>query len=118
MTLPMTHEDEPARDSRPYPDPERSLAPRKPRTIGGAVYLGVLAATCAGLGLVALNRWRMGLAVMGGALLFGALARLAVPRSQAGMLGARPKVVDVLILAGLGAALVVLSQAIPNGPRF
>ena len=118
MTLPMIPEEETGRDSRPYPDPERSLAPRKPRTIGGAVFLGVLAATCGGLALVALNSFRLGLALMGGALLFGAFARLVIPSSKAGMLGARPKVVDVLILAGLGAALVILSAAIPNGPRF
>jgi len=114
----MVPEEDAPRDSRPYPDPEHSLAPRKPRTIGGAVYLGVLAATGAGLALVALDRFRLGLALMGGALLFGALARLVIPSSKAGMLGGRPKVVDALILVGLGAALVALSAAIPNGPRF
>ncbi len=112
----MSLGDEEQRDSRPFPDPEHSLTPRKPRTIGGAVYLGVLAATVVGLTLVVLNRWRLGLAVVGGALLCGALARLVIPKDNAGMLGMRPRVVDVLILTGLGAGLVVLSAIIPDQP--
>ncbi len=112
----MSLGEEPARDSRPYPDPEHSLAPRKPRTVGGVVYLGVLAVTLGGVTLVAFDRWRLGLAVVGGALLCGALARLVIPKANAGMLGMRPKLVDALIFAGLGAALVTLSRVIPNGP--
>ena len=36
-------------EGRPAPDPEHSLAPRKPRTLGGVVYLAVLAATVVGV---------------------------------------------------------------------
>lgn len=104
------------RDSRPFPDPEHSIAPRKPRTIGGAVYLAVLAATGAGLGLVAFGPWRLGLGVIGIALLFGALGRLVIPRGNAGMLGMRPKLVDVLALVVLGAGLIVLASVIPERP--
>ena len=102
--------------SRPFPDPEHSIAPRKPRTVGGVVYLGVLAATCAGLGLVAFGPWRLGLGVIGGSLITGALARLVIPRDNAGMLGMRPKLVDVLVLIVLGSGLVVLAAVIPNQP--
>ena len=112
----MSLGDEGARESRPFPDPEHSLAPRKPRTIGGAVFLGVLAATGVGLVLISANRWRLGLAVVGGALLWGALARLVVPKDNAGMLGVRPRAVDVLILTVLGGGLVVLSAVIPDQP--
>jgi hypothetical protein len=112
----MSLGDEGARGSRPFPDPEHSLTPRKPRTVGGAVYLAVLAATCAGLGLVALDRWQLGLTVIGVALLCGAFGRLVIPRDNAGMLGMRPKAVDVLILGGLGAALIVLASIIPIQP--
>ena len=112
----MSLEEEDPRDSRPYPDPEHSLAPRKPRTVGGVVFLAVLAATGAGLTLVAIDRWRLGLTVIGGALLCGALARLVIPKSNAGMLGMRPRLIDVLILTGLGAGLVVLSAVIPDQP--
>ena len=112
----MSSED--SRDSRPFPDPEHSITPRKPRTVGGAVYLAVLAATGAGLGLVALDRWRLGLGVIGVALMCGAVARLVIPRHSAGMLGMRPRLVDVLILAGLGAGLVVLAAVIPEQPAL
>ena len=104
--------------SRPFPDPEHSIAPRKPRTVGGVVYLAVLAATCAGLLLVAIGPWRLGLGVIGGALLVGALLRLVIPGDSAGMLGMRPKVVDVLVLLVLGAGLVVLAGVIPDQPRL
>jgi hypothetical protein len=112
----MSLGDEGARESRPFPDPEHSLAPRKPRTIGGAVFLGVLAATGAGLVLIGVDRWRLGLAIIGGALLGGALARLVIPKGNAGMLGMRPRAVDVLILTVLGTGLVVLSVVIPDQP--
>ena len=112
----MSLGEEGARDSRPFPDPEHSLAPRKPRTVGGAVYLAVLAATGGGLALVALDRWRLGLGVIGVALLCGALGRLVIPSSSAGMLGMRPKLVDVLALVLLGTGLVVLASVIPERP--
>lgn len=113
----MTPE-ESARASRPYPDPDHSLAPRKPRTVGGVVYLVVLAGTAVGLALVAFDGWRLGLAVIGASLLAGALARLVIPHANAGMLGMRPKVVDVPVLVVLGTALMVLAQVIPNQPRL
>lgn len=106
------------RDSRPFPDPEHSLAPRKPRTIGGAAYLVVLAATAAGLALLAFSRWRLGLSVVGGALLWGALARLVIPDRSSGMLGMRPKLVDVLVMGAIGAGLVVLAAVIPDQPAL
>jgi hypothetical protein len=112
----MSPGEESYRDSRPFPDPEHSIAPRKPRTVGGAVYLTVLAATVGGLGLVALDRWRLGLGVIGVALLCGALGRLVVPKDNAGMLGMRPRVVDVLALVLLGGGLVVLASVIPEQP--
>lgn len=106
----------PERESRPFPDPERSITPRKPRTVGGGVYLAVLGATGSGLGLVVLDRWRVGLAVVGGALIVGALGRLVIRKDSAGMLGIRAKPVDVLTLAALGVGLVVLSLVIPDQP--
>ena len=104
------------RDSRPFPDPEHSLAPRKPRTIGGAAYLVVLAGTCAGLGLVALSQWQAGLTVIGCALLFGALAGLVIRNDRAGMLGMRRRVVDVIARGALGPGLVVRAGITPVRP--
>ncbi len=108
-------EEDPGR-VRPLPQPEHSLAPRKPRTVGGMVYLAVLTTTMVGLALVVLDRWRFGLTLMGVALLLGAAGRLVVPQSQAGMLGIRRKAVDVLTLTVLGGALVVLAAVIPDQP--
>jgi hypothetical protein len=104
----------PADAHRPFPDPEHSLAPRKPRTLGGAVFLAVLGVVAAGLGMVVLDRWREGLVVVGGALVCGAVARLLIPNSNAGMLGIRRKLVDVLTLTVLGSALLVLAAVIPE----
>ena len=107
--------DEPAPDEphRPFPDPEHSIAPRKPRTVGGLAFLLVLFGTAVGLGLVVLGPWRTGLTVMGAVLLGGALARLIIPNHDAGMLGVRRKLVDVASLAAAGGALVVLAVVIP-----
>jgi hypothetical protein len=101
-------------DSRPYPQPEHSLAPRKPRTVGGVVYLGVLVATIVGVVVVALGEWRAGLTTIGVAVLVGGVARLLLPDASAGMLGIRRKLIDVLTLLALGGALVVLAAVIPD----
>jgi hypothetical protein len=102
---------------RPYPDPEHhSLAPRKPRTVGGAVYLVVLAATLVGLVVVVVDEWRTGLGIIGAASVVGGLARLVVPNDHAGMLGIRRKLIDVLTMVGAGGALVLLAVVIPDGP--
>ncbi len=113
----MTVEPGPFREERrPYPDPEHSLAPRRPRTFGGFVYLGVLALAVLGLVLVVLGPFRAGLGVMGGGMLLGALARLAIPGDRAGMLGIRRKLVDVSTLLLLGGGLILLAVVIPDTP--
>jgi multisubunit Na+/H+ antiporter MnhB subunit len=101
---------------RPFPDPEHSLTPRKPRTLGGAVYLLVLIVTGAGLALVLLDEWRSGLSVVGGAMVAGGVGRLVISDQNAGMLGLRRKLVDVATLVLLGAALLVLAAVIPDRP--
>lgn len=101
---------------RPFPDPEHSIAPRKPRTVGGAAFLLVLFGTAAGLAMIVFGPWRQGLAVIGGVLLLGAFARLVIPNDDAGMLGVRRKLFDVASLAVLGTALVVLAVVIPPPP--
>ena len=106
----------PEEDHRPYPDPSHDITPRKPRTVGGALYLVMLAATAAALVLIALDRWRTGLALLGGALLVGAVARLVLPQHQAGMMGIRRKLVDVTTLLALGGAVTVLAFLIPGRP--
>ncbi|HET6561499.1 MAG TPA: DUF3017 domain-containing protein [Marmoricola sp.] len=111
----MTTVPGPEEEGRPVP--EHSIAPRKPRTLGGVVYLVVLGVTALGIGVVLLDRWRTGLTVFGGALLCGALARVMIREDNAGMLGIRRKTVDVATLVVLGSGLVVLAAVIPDQPR-
>ena len=101
---------------RPFPDPEHSIAPRKPRTVGGMVYLIVLAATLLGIALVVLDQWRLGLTVVSGALGVAAVVRLLLPEEAAGMLKVRRRLVDVAVLASLGIGLAILSAVIRGRP--
>ena len=109
---PQQHEPEQPPEHQPEHRPEHSLAPRKPRTLGGLVYLAVLAATLTGVAVVTAGRARAGLQLIGAALLCGALARLVLPEQEAGMLGVRRKLVDVTTMLGLGVGLVVLAALI------
>ena len=106
------HGEEPDRPRRPLPQPEHSIAPRKPRTAGGVVFLAVMATTLLGVAVVVAGRVQTGLSTAGGAFLVGALARLLLPGSQAGMLGVRRKLIDVTTLVLLGAGLIVVGALI------
>lgn len=86
---------------------------KRPQTLGGAVYLCVLAATVVGLGLVFAGAWRTGLSWIGVALLFAAGTRLALSERSAGMLRVRRKWSDVLVLTLAGIALIVLAIVVP-----
>ena len=88
---------------------------RVPSTLGGMVYLIVVATSAVGLIVVAFGPWRRGVGVIGAALLFGALMRAVLPGNNAGMLRVRRnRWADVLMLGGVGAALIVLASVIPN----
>lgn len=99
-------------DIRPPEEPPR----RYPSTIGGALYLVVLAGLGLGLSLAVLVDWRVGVRWMAAALIFAAVCRLLLPHRQAGMLAVRNRTVDVALLVGVGAALVFLAGSIPNQP--
>ena len=89
---------------------------RYPSTIGGAFYLLVLGVSAVGLGVVTQGDWRLGVRWIGAALVLAAVARLVLPTRQAGMLAVRRRTVDVVILAGVGVAMLFLSASIPNQP--
>lgn len=95
----------------PEPPPRRY-----PSTVGGALYLLVMMALMVGLVLTAVEDWRLGVRWMAGSLLFAAACRLLLPTRQAGMLAVRHRVVDVLLLVGVGGALIFLAGSIPNQP--
>jgi multisubunit Na+/H+ antiporter MnhB subunit len=87
---------------------------RRPQTLGGTVYLLVLAAALVGLGIVLAGAWRTGVGWIGTGLLVAALARLVLAEQAAGMLRVRRKWSDVLMLSVAGVALLVLSVVVPN----
>jgi hypothetical protein len=89
---------------------------RYPSTIGGMFYLLVLATVAVGITIAALDEWRTGMRVMGGALVLAALARLVLRARDAGMLAVRHKVLDAVILLVLGALLIFLAGSIPDQP--
>jgi len=99
------------------PPPEDPDEPRRyPSTIGGAFYLLVLGVVAAALVIVALDQWRIGMRLMGGALIFAAAVRLVLRRRDAGMLAVRHKVLDAAILIVLGGSLIFLAGSIPDQP--
>ncbi|UUZ57995.1 DUF3017 domain-containing protein [Nocardioides sp. B-3] len=89
---------------------------RYPSTIGGAFYLLVLAVTVAGLAVASLSDWRIGIRIVGGALIFAAAVRTVPGPRDAGMLAVRHKALDVAVLVALGAALIFLTTSIPDQP--
>ncbi len=93
------------------PDPRRY-----PSTIGGMVYLVVLVVALAGIGLAATGAWRGGVRMLAASLLIAAAARAVLRADDAGMLAVRHRLVDVVLLSGLGGVLLVLASSIPNQP--
>jgi len=91
---------------------------RYPSTIGGAFYLLVLLITVAGLAVAALSDWRVGIRMLGGALILASAVRVVLSPRDAGMLAVRHKALDVVLLAGLGAALIFLASSIPDQPAL
>jgi hypothetical protein len=76
--------------------------------------LVVLLVVGLGLLLVTFQHWRMGLVVIGLALIGGGVLRLLLPVRQAGFLAVRSRPVDVVLLAGTGLALAVIARTIPS----
>ncbi len=68
-----------------------------------------------GLLMVTIGHWRLGLVMMGLALVGGGLLRLLLPVKRVGFLAVRSRPVDVVLLAGVGITLAVVALAIPGG---
>jgi hypothetical protein len=95
------------------PEPTRR---RRPSTVGGAIYLAVLAGAGVGLGIVSRGNWRLGVKWIAASLVVAAVVRLALPPQEAGMLAVRRRFIDVALLALVGVGLWFLSTSIPNQP--
>jgi hypothetical protein len=107
--------DEPdeGRAAETTPEPEER---RYPSTIGGAFYLLILAVTGVGVVATYVDNWRLGIRLMGGALIAAGALRLVLRQRDAGMLAVRHRLVDTVLLVGMGAALVFLAGDIPGRP--
>jgi hypothetical protein len=77
--------------------------------------LAVLVAVAVGLLVVTIDHWRLGLVIMGLALVGGALLRLLLPVRRVGFLAVRSRTTDVVLLAGTGVVLTVTALTIPAG---
>ena len=98
------------------PDGLATTRRRRPSTLGGLIYLVVVATTVVGLALVAFGPWRRGIALVGVAFLFASGMRLVIHENEAGMLRVRGRWFDVGALAGVGVALIALATNIPDQP--
>ena len=124
----MTHAPGSVHVSELPPTPDEPLLPDEaphdeaprwyPSTVGGLFYLVVLAGTGLGIWIAWSGDWRLGIKWVGAALIFAGLVRLLLRQRDAGMLAVRKRWIDVLMLAGVGAALVFLSESIPNQPLY
>jgi Protein of unknown function (DUF3017) len=75
--------------------------------------LVVIVAVGFGLLLVAAERWRSGLVVMGLAMVLAGLFRLLMPVRRVGFLAVRSRPVDVALTIGVGVAVAVIALAVP-----
>jgi len=89
---------------------------RRPQTLGGIVYLSVVAMALIGLTIVVFGSWRTGVSWIGAGLLVGCVSRLVLPERRAGMLRVRRKAEDVVVLGLAGVALLVLAVVVPSQP--
>ncbi len=87
-----------------------------PRSRGSQIYLLQLVGVFVGIVLVVAGHWRTGVIIVGATFLVGAASRSVVPVSHTGMLRVRGKTFDMLWMATLGLALVVLGIVIPSQP--
>ena len=108
----MTAEEEPTPESA-EPGP---AGRRYPSTVGGALYLVVLLVAAVALFVVGAGDWRIGVRILAVALGGAAVARLLLPRQDAGMLAVRNRFVDVTLLVVVAVALFVLAGSIPDQP--
>lgn len=103
--------------SAPPDEGEQPEEPRTyPSTIGGAIYLVILACAAGAIAIATLADWRFGVKMLGCCLCAAALTRLALSDANAGMLKVRNKYLDATLLTVVGAALIFLAITVPNQP--
>ena len=83
---------------------------------GTVVYALVLAVVAAGLAVLALGPWRLGVSLCGGAFAAAAIARVAVPERSSGLLRMRRRLIDLMWMVAIGGLLITLAIIIPSQP--
>lgn len=83
---------------------------------GTYVYAAVAVAVGAGMVLVAFGPWRTGITAAGVAMVVAGAVRSAVPDRLAGLLRIRRRASDVVLMVGMGAALITLAAVVPTPP--
>ena len=92
------------------------FVPRAARTrVRELPLAAVLAVLGAGLLTVKLHHFRIGGLLIGLSLLLAAALRLWLAPRSAGLLVVRNRVLDVLVLAVLGVAILILTRVVPTG---
>jgi hypothetical protein len=107
----------PAQTPRPPATQRPPLYLRRPLIAGFLrqwPLLLVIVAVGVGLLLVAADRWRIGLVLMGLALVLAGLLRLLLPVRRIGFLAVRSRPVDVALTTGVGLVVAVIALAIPH----
>jgi hypothetical protein len=66
--------------------------------------------------VVASGNFRLGCTLLGASVGFAAAARAVLPARRVGLLVVRSRLFDVVVLATMGAALVVLAVVVPGPP--
>ncbi len=84
--------------------------------LGTLVLVAAILASAVGLAIVAYGPWRLGVAVVGGALVTGSFARTFLPERQVGLLRVRRASADVVVMTALGVTMVVLALLVPDQP--
>jgi hypothetical protein len=109
--------------TRPTPAQRGPRAPRAPLYLRHPLLAGflrqwplllVIVAVGLGLLLVAADRWRSGLVLMGLALVLAGVLRLLLPVRRIGFLAVRSRPVDVALSTGAGLAVAAITLAIPH----
>ena len=94
----------------------------QPRHSGSAGPQWPLALVLAGAGVgvlllvLGVGGFRPGATVIGVSVVGAALLRAALPERTAGLLAVRSRPTDVVLLAGLGLAIVALASLVPASP--
>jgi DUF3017 family protein len=109
--------------TRPNPAQRAARAPRSPLYLRHPLLAGflrqwpllvVIVVVGVGLLLVAADRWRSGLVLMGLGLVVAGLLRLLLPVRRIGFLAVRSRPVDVALTTVVGLAVVVIALATPT----